>query len=76
MNIRHGVQVKLDLFHAIQRVVRTVSQKNKYYSSFVREFRQVFCASGDVGERRLCATPEAKEISNNFDRFLARWEKK
>ena len=69
-----SLKVKLDLFHAVQRITRTLSKKNKHHQALLREFKLVFRSAGDVGERRSLPTPSAQEMEKNLDKFLERWE--
>lgn len=61
----NNVAVKLDLFHAIQRVTKTFSKRHSQYHSCLMDLRQVFRQSGDSGERRLADTPPPEENEEN-----------
>ena len=67
------VEVKLDLFHACQRVVRVVSPTNPLYRDMLRNFTQIFREDDDQGELRLKNTPEKDKIERNLISFLERW---
>lgn len=67
------VEVKLDLFHACQRVVRTVSPTNPLYRDMVKNFTQIFREDDDQGEMRLKDTPGKEKIERNLNSFLERW---
>ncbi len=69
------INVKLDIFHAVQRISRTVSKKDKYYSQFLSELRMVFRMVGDVGATRKMTTPNVEVLLQNLDVFVNRWEK-
>lgn len=68
------VNVKLDLFHAVQRVLRTVSNRHPLYSRFLKELRHCFRQSGDNIKERTMNTPSATEISNNLKSLNSRWD--
>jgi hypothetical protein len=67
------VAVKLDLFHAIQRITRTLPKKHPLIKQCVKELRLVFRCDGDSGEKRLSSTPPPDIISNKMDAFLEKW---
>ena len=70
-----NVEIKLDLFHAVQRVTRTISKRHSLYNVFLREFRMVFRAAGDVADKRTQTTPEPNVLTKNIDDFTERWQK-
>ncbi len=70
-----NVNVKLDVFHAVQRITRTLSKKEKYYCQFLSELRMLFRRSGDVGIKRVLSTPETEVIIQNLEGFIGRWTK-
>lgn len=76
------VRVCLDLFHAVQRVVRTVKKTDfKFHGQsqrtlFFRQLRLLFRAKSDQDHRRTEPTPTATEIEDNITTFLETWEDK
>ena len=68
------VSVKLDLFHAVQRITRTLSRKHALARQCIEELRLVFRSKGDSGKERLSQTPSVPIISENFDAFAAKWK--
>lgn len=67
--------VKLDLFHAVQRVLKHIKGKgNKESQSFCKEFGLVFRANEDFDHQRKMSTPEPAVIKRNLDDFIARWK--
>jgi hypothetical protein len=70
----HNVEVKLDLFHAIQRITRTVSKRHSLYHQCVLDLRQVFRQRGDSGEKRTAETPPPDDINLNLSEFCRKWE--
>ena len=71
-----NVSVKLDLFHAIQRITKTISKKHPYFYSCIQDLRLVFRSKGDCEERRLFATPCINEIHQNLKSFIDKWKDK
>lgn len=66
-------EVKLDLFHACQRVVRTMPVTNRLYNDAVRSFIQIFRQNDDQGDTRIKSTPGKDVIGKNLESFLQRW---
>lgn len=48
-----NVEVKLDLFHACQRIMRTISRANPLHRDMSKSFSQIFREDDDQGETRL-----------------------
>lgn len=71
--IMGDVPVKLDLFHAIQRVTNSFPKGTEFSKKFCKEFSLVFRTDGDVGEECTLPTPEECIISRNLDSFCERW---
>jgi len=53
-----NASVKLDLFHAIQRIPQTVPKRHPLSHGCITYL--VFRADGDTGEKRMSATPASK----------------
>ena len=68
------VQVKLDIFHAVQRITRTISKAAPFYRVILNDLRTVFRAVGDIGVKRSLPTPEATAIAEKLETFTARWK--
>jgi hypothetical protein len=56
------VAVKLDLFHAIQRL----SKRHALYHQCLMDLRQVFRQNSDSGERRMADTPPEEITITEF----------
>jgi hypothetical protein len=65
--------VKLDLFHACQRVIQTVDNNN-FKFQFGKEFGLIFRCDGDLDEERQQVTPTPEIITANLEQFLYRWQ--
>ena len=68
------VPVKLDLFHACQRFVRTVPKGSFQSQQLSNQFGLIFRANDDVGQSRTMETPDAESIEANLQMFVQKWE--
>ena len=68
-----NVSVKLDLFHAVQRITKTLKKKLIITSRCMQELRLVFRRDGDSGETRLSNTPSPEIILEKLDAFISKW---
>ena len=69
-----SVIVKLDLFHAVQRITRTLSKKQAFTQKCMQDLRLAFRCDGDSGESRLMYTPPPDIILTKFKTFIAKWK--
>ena len=71
-----NMSVKLDLFHAIQRVTLKVPKDRWHYLSlsFIDDFKMIFRADADQGEIRKMDTPDEQTIMSNLERLTERWK--
>jgi hypothetical protein len=74
-----GISVKLDPFHAVQRVMRTVKMGDlpkPQRLQFIRDLRMVLRQEKDVsgGLKRQFPTTSAAKIIENIDRLLEEWK--
>ena len=67
------VSVKLDLFHAVQRISKTLRKRHPYRLQCLQDLQIVFRCDGDSGETRLSTTPSSEKISLNFENFIKKW---
>lgn len=68
------VSVKLDLFHAVQRITKTIPKKHMHASQCLKELSIVFRSDGDCGDKRLFPTPSAEKLLDNLDKFMTKWQ--
>ena len=68
-----NISVKLDLFHACQRITRTFSRQNALFNNVTKDFVQIFREDNDQGEARLKKTPKKETIERNLNSFVERW---
>ena len=59
--------VKLDVFHAVQRITRAKSKKQTFYYECIKDLRMVFRYPVDIGIKRTMETPEPSHMLNNLD---------
>ena len=65
--------VKLDVFHAVQRITRAMSKKNSFFHECIKDLRMVFRHPIDIGTKRTMPTPESSPMLQNLDNFVAKW---
>lgn len=68
------VSVKLDLFHAIQRVTRTLTKNHPLFHLCTQDLQLVFRSDGDSGKKRMCSTPSPEIIARKMQGFVYKWE--
>ena len=71
-----GTPVKLDIFHACQRFVKTLPKAFSSRKKLASEFGLIFRQNGDTGEERTKNTPCPEDIRCNLEMFLRKWEGK
>ena len=67
------IKVKLDIFHAVQRVTRTLPKNHSNLKECLKDFRLVFRKDGDSGCKRLEDTPIPEVMLSKFNRFISKW---
>ena len=72
-NIFPNVSVKLDLFHACQRITRTFARQNALHKEVSKSFVQIFRDDDDQGEKRLKSTVYKEKMEKNLNSFIERW---
>ena len=68
-----GVEVTLDVFHAVQRVTKVIPKGSEFSKKFSKDLGLVFRQNSDCGEVREMATPSQAVILENLDNFSRRW---
>ncbi|KAL9987456.1 hypothetical protein ACROYT_G001769 [Oculina patagonica] len=70
-----GIQVKLDIFHAVQRIGLAMSKKHSFHWRCLKDFSQIFRQAGDNRDERRQATPSSPDIiQRNLNEFLSKWK--
>ena len=67
-------EVKLDLFHAVQRITSTLRKGTEVSKKFANEFGLVFRNNADLGQTRNMPTPPPNIIEENINNFERRWK--
>ena len=67
------VKVLLDLFHAVQRISKTLPKRHPFHAACLHDLRFVFRQPGDYGEKRTMATPAPDKIVQNLEKFYEKW---
>ncbi|XP_035693259.1 uncharacterized protein LOC118427529 [Branchiostoma floridae] len=70
-----NILVKLDLFHAVQRVTKFVPKHHPYSKYLLRDLRMVFRHSGDIGLERQRETPPPHRVARKMKKFDKKWRK-
>ena len=75
-----NLNVKLDLFHAVQRVIKKVPKRDKRERTMklirqrmINDLRMVFRDPADIGSTRMANTPSPAVMLRNLDNFLKKW---
>ena len=63
------IEIKLDLFHAVQQLSTALSKKHPYFFNCLQDFRLVFRSKGDNGPQRTETTPSPEVLVMNLDCF-------
>lgn len=74
-SIGPNIVIKLDLFHAVQRITKTLPKRHPFFHQCVDELKLVFRQTNDLGRKRTAPTPDAECISKNIDDFVKKWDK-
>ena len=72
--IGNEVEVKLDLFHAMQRITRTLPKKHQLYGKCIKDLSLVFRNNGDTEQVRYSSTPCPSVILKNIEEFIEKWK--
>jgi len=68
-----GVEVKLDLLHAVQRITKTLRKADPIANAFVQEITKIFRQDDDQGSARLKNTPDKEQLEKNLNSLIQRW---
>lgn len=69
-----NINVKLDLFHAVQRITRKISKRHPLFKLCADDLRLVFRQSNDLGHKRETTTPDSCTILENINNFVRKWK--
>ena len=65
--------IKLDLFHAVQRIASKIKKRHPLRRKCLDAFRLVFRENGDIEKDRKQPTPSREIMLKNLDRFRENW---
>ena len=68
-----NVDVKLDLFHAIQRITNKLSKHHPLYKLCTDDLRLVFRQPSVLGHKRKNNTPDPSKILEKMKNFVRKW---
>lgn len=66
--------VKLDVFHAVQRITRAMSKRHAFFHSCMHDVRMLFRNPTDIGKKRTMSTPDSTLMLSNLDNFVLKWK--
>lgn len=69
-----NVNIKLDVFHAVQRIVKTFPKGTEASKQISKDFGLIFRRDGDCGDSRQQSTPDPDVIERNLNNFIVRWQ--
>ncbi len=69
-----NVTIFLDLFHAVQRISRTIPKRSKNYHDCLKDLSFCFRRYGDIGSQRSLPTPSPSDLTHNLDAFVTKWK--
>lgn len=72
-NLLGDVRVVLDIFHAVQRITKTIPMGNVFRRDLLVDIRNLFRRPGDQGPRRTQRTPDQDTLKENFAAFRQKW---
>ena len=70
-----GTMIKQDLFHAVQRFVKTLKKKDSVQREIASDFGKIFRNPQDMGDIRKLSTPGKDILLSNLQNFMKKWEK-
>ena len=69
-----NISVKLDIFHAVQRITRVLLKRHLLYSQILKDIRLLFRDPKDTGRVRTLPTPAPDTLCHQLDMFITKWK--
>ena len=69
-----NVCVCLDIFHAAQRITKTISKHHPLCQSIMKDIKLLFRDPSDIGKLRTLPTPDKDILLTNIDNFISKWK--
>ena len=66
--------VKLDIFHAAQRITRKLPKRHPFYTACICDLKLVFRSPTDIGGQQTQNTPSPNTVLEQLDNFLKKWQ--
>lgn len=66
--------VKLDIFHAVQHIVRKIPKRHPFFFECVNDLKLVFRSPTDIGKQRTQSTPPSSIILQQLNDFVRKWK--
>lgn len=64
----------LDLFHAVQRIIKSMPKKHPMFFHCKRDVSMIFRDPMDRGSKRKMVTPDCNTMLKNFEDFVKKWK--
>ena len=71
---RAGTRAFLDIFHATQRIIKTISKRHPLCHSIMNDIKLLFRDPLDIGKVRTLATPGEDILLKNIEYFISKWK--
>lgn len=68
------LKVKLDIFHAVQRITKKIPKRHLFHSECVCDLKLAFRHPSDKGKKRTMPTPDGIILHANLLAFQHKWE--
>lgn len=68
------VQVRLDLFHATQRITKAIRKRHPLCKQIMKDVKLLFRNPRDKGQQRTLPTPTVDILLKNFEFFITKWK--
>ena len=66
-------EVKLDIFHAIQRITRKMSKRHPFFRACKDDLKMIVRDPVDIGRKRSKSTASPEKIITNINEFEKKW---
>ena len=67
------MSVKLDIFHAVQRITRILPKRHLLYSQILKDIKLLYRDPKDSGQDRTLPTPAPDIMCHQLDMFITKW---
>ena len=68
------IRVRLDIFHAIQRITKTMSKHHPLCHSIMKDIKLIFRDPLDIGKLRTLPTPDKDTLLKSIENFICKWK--